>query len=407
MQGTSVSSGSLIYVFVDYYPNPYKPYFDTQFLELIGRGYRLKIFAFGSYRSTINKEVASYNLEKLVCFYPSTLKDMPRRWKEFGTVLIKTPFSLLRRFWCLGSEGDSVKESFMYMARGATLPAEAPKICLVHNLTVGKMFPFLKRIYPRSHVVMFFHGGEIPKTPVVARSIRVFEAMDAVFTNTEFSRRQAIQRGCPAEKVNVVPVGFHLGDYVPTELKRYRIGRRLRLVSIGRLGEEKGYCFALQAVKTLVSEGHDLSYRIIGEGYLRQTLEHYVSEKGLGNVVSFAGELSKAEVIRELATADVLILPSVETATWAETQACVVQEALLMKLMVIATSAGGVPESIAPETSRFLVPPKNATAIADKIREIGKVSETELQALGQKGRDFVLSNYAIETVTDKLLEKYT
>ena len=117
----------------------------------------------------------------------------------------------------------------------------------------------------------------------------------------------------------------------------------------------------------------------------------HISGHSLEHTVSFAGELSKAEVVREPAAADVLVLPSVEAATCAETQTCVVQETLLMKLMVIATSIGGVPESIDPAMKSFLIPPRNTSVIADAIRQINKFSETELQTFGQKGRDFVVS----------------
>ena len=82
------------------------------------------------------------------------------------------------------------------------------------------------------------------------------------------------------------------------------------------------------------------------------------------------------------ANADVLILRSLETAPWSETQACIVQEALLMKLMVIATSIGGVSESIDPAMTSCLIPPRNNSAIADAIGQNNKISETELQTFG-------------------------
>ena len=128
----------------------------------------------------------------------------------------------------------------------------------------------------------------------------------------------------------------------------------------------------------------------------------HISGHGLEYTMRVAGELSKAEVVRELAAADALIILSLETVTWPETQVCVVQEAVLMKMLDVATSAGGVPESIAPEMSRFLVQPNNATAIADTIRQIGNISETEMQVLGEKGKHSFISHYSIEKVNDKL-----
>src|SRR5690606_17896531 len=46
-----------IYVFVESYPNPYKPYYDHQFADLLRKGHDLTIFAAGAESGVLNPKV--------------------------------------------------------------------------------------------------------------------------------------------------------------------------------------------------------------------------------------------------------------------------------------------------------------------------------------------------------------
>ena len=122
---------------------------------------------------------------------------------------------------------------------------------------------------------MYFHGGEVGGVKRVTRDAELFNQMQAVFSNTNFSKNQAISRGCPPERAVVMPVGFDLEDYPAEKPKSYHIGGTLRLISIGRLSEEKGLVFALDAISELIAEGYKrIHYTIVGRGlqdiYLRE-----------------------------------------------------------------------------------------------------------------------------------------
>jgi hypothetical protein len=43
-----VKRGMRIYAFAEYYLDPFKPYFDTQFTHWVSEGHELRVFAFGS-----------------------------------------------------------------------------------------------------------------------------------------------------------------------------------------------------------------------------------------------------------------------------------------------------------------------------------------------------------------------
>lgn len=395
-----------IYVIIERYPNPYKPYIDTQVVEFLRLGHDVTIFAGGAYRNTIHAEVRRYRLEERARYYPETLKDLPKHLLPSLFRLSRAPVSRFCRMRQAIEKSWSPKFRLMAMARMLALPETAPDLCLVHNLSTVASFPFLTRYYPESRVVMYFHGGEVGGAPRVTGENRLFADMHAVFTNTEYSKGLAIERGCPPDLVKILPVGFSLSDYIVPPNKSYRPAGKLRLVSVGRMGQEKGFDIAIDALRQLVAGGYtNVHYKLVGSGQRFKALTAYVRENRLEDYVSLVGEMEKREVVQALADSDVLILPSLITETWAETQACVVQEAMLMGLSVITTVAGGVPESIAPEMKAFSVLPGDAAAIRDRIIQILGMSGEDLRRLGVAGRRFVTENYDIVNLTQRLLSQ--
>lgn len=75
-----------------------------------------------------------------------------------------------------------------------------------------------------------------------------------------------------------------------------------------------------------------------------------------------------------------------------------------MRALVITTRTGGVPESI-PEAMRpFSVPEADPGALADAIAAIHALREDQLRALGEECRRFVVENYDIRKLNDRLIE---
>jgi glycosyltransferase involved in cell wall biosynthesis len=179
----------------------------------------------------------------------------------------------------------------------------------------------------------------------------------------------------------------------------------LRLISAGRLSDEKGMAITLEAVKNVMQSGMtNIHYVIVGEGHLRPQLEAYVRDNGMTNHVRFTGTLTSNELFREVADADALLLPSIKWGTFVENQARIVQETLLLKTAVISSDIGGVPESI-PDTWRaFSIPPENVAAWTDAIVRFEKIPAAELVRMGDEARAWVMKHYDIRVINDRLLK---
>jgi len=395
-----------IHVFTHRYPVAFKPYYDTQFADLVRSGHELIIFAAGGDAWLLNGKVVRYRLLERTRRFPTTLSTIPRHLAGMATGVAADPATLLRDVRGVVGVGGGVRRTIAHVARMLTVRGGRPDLCLVHGLGTALMFPWLGRIHPGTPVAMYYHGGEVPlvRPHADAAAADAFGRMDVIFTNTEFSRRQAIERGAPPDRVHVLPVGFALEDFDDVAPRSYRPGGRLRLLAAGRLSEEKGLRYALEALALLVNRGIiDVQLAVAGDGYDRASLEQFVRDNGLERYVGFLGTLPADHLSRVMAQADVLLLPSVPHGNWMETQACVVQEAMLMRAIVVTTAIGGVPESIPPQMRRFMVPPGDAPAIARAIAAIRDLDPADLAALGRAGRAFVARNYDIRRLNERML----
>ena len=393
-----------ILVVTEYYPVVYKPYYDTQFAALLEQGHDVRIWAARPLDAVRNEKVQRYGLESRTRYYPATLRDIVRTANNVAGPVLRHP----RAAWTSARASDRGTWRYRLVAALRQMCVFDPTadLCIVHGLGAAVQFPGLRRMYPDIPLALYFHGGEVPHTGQWSRQATsdAFGMFDVVFTNTEFSRARTIERGCPSSKVRVLPVGFDLGDYPLDSSRRYRVGGELRLMSAGRMSEEKGLHFALEAVARLVDAGHDnIRYDLAGDGYCRPALEEMVKSQRLQRHVRFLGPLTTDSLIRKLARVDALLLPSMTLGPWSETQACAVQEAMLSGAAVITARTGGVPESIPPAMAEFVHDEGDIEGIMTAIRRLSHLSTSRLEALGVAGRNFVTQNYEINKLNQRML----
>lgn len=394
-----------IFVFTEHFPNPFKPYLNTQFEQFLNDNHKLSIFAMSSYWDPLDPKITELGLDLLIHYLPTTTSSLPAFFAGSTKALLRNPFMRVSAALRLINPSVAFKRNLIFFFRMLQLPLSSPDLCLVHNLLTMCGLSFLPSLYPGVPVALYYHGGELPGMPEVSstNAEAAFDAADVVFTNTENSKSQAISRGCPSQKIVTIPVGFNISEFRSLKNRQYFSHGMLRLLSIGRLSEEKGLIYALKGLIQLKIQGiTQWQYRIVGNGPAETELINFVKENGISHKVQFLGVLSTKEVLSELEQADALLLPSIPVGTCQETQACVVQEAMLMKTLVITTNIGGVPESIAPQMQRFSVPPQDPFAIAKCIKELMTLDQSQWKILGEACRDFAVSKYDISRLNEKL-----
>ncbi len=177
--------------------------------------------------------------------------------------------------------------------------------------------------------------------------------------------------------------------------------RGLRLITVGRLHTSKGYDVLLEALGQLQADGVAFDLTMIGDGPDRQDLVDQAERLGLADRVTFTGSLGEREIIDAMRKSDVFVLSS-----HAEPLGVVSMEAMSMEVATIATDAGGVGEIITDNQDGKLVPPGDAQALADAIRELAE-DEALRQRLAKAGRASIIRNFDSRRGAATLFERLT
>ena len=171
----------------------------------------------------------------------------------------------------------------------------------------------------------------------------------------------------------------------------------VRLVSVGRLVEQKGQLLLLEAVAQLRDELPNLHLTLVGDGDMRKEVEASIKAHGLESHVTVTGWVDEHRVRAELAAAHALVLPS-----FAEGLPVVVMEAMAAGRPVIATYIAGMPELVEPGKTGWLVPAGSVSALAATIRKMAKAPSDQLATMGLAGRARVLLAHNSDTEAGRL-----
>lgn len=88
----------------------------------------------------------------------------------------------------------------------------------------------------------------------------------------------------------------------------YFTDKRMKLLSIGRLSEQKNYELAINSAKLLKEKGLNFIWYILGEGHLRDILQGMIDKLDLTYYVKLAGE--KSNPYPYIASCDIFVQPS-------------------------------------------------------------------------------------------------
>lgn len=158
------------------------------------------------------------------------------------------------------------------------------------------------------------------------------------------------------------------------------INTELKVLSIGRSHWLKGYNYALDAFALLKQENIKFHYTIIGIDN-EEELIFQRNQLNLEEEVTFQKSVSFQKIITEMHEADIVLLPSVE-----EGIANVVLEAMALGTLVVSTDCGGMKEVVKDKENGFIVPTRNARAIADAILKVKDLSITAYDEMTKKAR---------------------
>ena len=205
-----------------------------------------------------------------------------------------------------------------------------------------------------------------------------------------------------AERIVSVPLGIDLGSHRRT--RSHGGGRGV--AAVGRMVEQKGFRFLVEAVAELERDRPLGRVTIAGGGPLRGDLVGLAGRIGVAGRIEFPGPLDPAATRELIESAEVFVMPSVIAADGnRDAIPVVVLEALALEVPVVATRVAGLPEVVRPAWGR-LVAPADPVALAAAIEELLALRPEERARMGAAGRAFVAEHHDADRQAARLLERF-
>ncbi|PIU41770.1 MAG: hypothetical protein COS99_03670 [Candidatus Omnitrophica bacterium CG07_land_8_20_14_0_80_42_15] len=167
---------------------------------------------------------------------------------------------------------------------------------------------------------------------------------------------------------------------------------------IARLSSVKGHKYLIEAMKYVIGQIPDAQLLIIGEGGIKADLVEMTNKFGISsNVYFFDSIVNTAE---PLSVMDVFVLPSIH-----EGLGLSIMEALAMKKAVVASDVGGINTIVKNNVTGFLVPSRNANALAESIIKLLK-DRSLRDKFGRDGRRLIEESFPLDLMAEKTEKVY-
>ncbi|HET9361518.1 MAG TPA: glycosyltransferase [Vicinamibacterales bacterium] len=172
---------------------------------------------------------------------------------------------------------------------------------------------------------------------------------------------------------------------------------------VSRLNHLKGVEDFLRAAAMLADRYPTVHFLVVGEAgepdvHYLTVLTRLADSLGIGGRVRFTG--LRSDVPAVLASSTVSVMPSLD-----EALSNVVLESMAAGVPTVATRVGGTPEAIADGVTGLLVPPGDATAMAEAIARVLK-DPGLAAALGCAGRRRIEERFSVDRMVEATEQLY-
>jgi glycosyltransferase involved in cell wall biosynthesis len=235
-------------------------------------------------------------------------------------------------------------------------------------------------------------GVQAPPTDprFIAKEEQEYEEADAIFVPSTFARQSFLDAGIEPRKVVAIPIGIRLEEFFPVPKR----DDTFRVLCVAMISLRKGTGYLLEAMSRLALPNSEVVLRGTVLPESRGILSPYEGQFKLQPPLPRSG-------MRDLySQASVLVLPSIEDGFGQ-----VIVQAMACGVPVIATTNTGGPDVITDGKDGFIVPIRDAGAIAERLEylyrnpkaraEMGRAALETVRAWNGWGRytSQVLSTY--------------
>lgn len=182
----------------------------------------------------------------------------------------------------------------------------------------------------------------------------------------------------------------------PEYVERYLSRDAMRVVHAGTIGITNALEVFFAAAEQLKARD-DIQFVLVGDGALKQ---QYMDQYGHLSNVQFAPKVSKHQVPSVLELADVVYFSAFPSLVWEYGQSLNKVIDYMLSGKPVVASYSGYPSMINEAGCGFFVPAGDVNALAKKLEELAALPKVEREAMGQKGREWLLQNRSYSKLTE-------
>ena len=305
-------------------------------------------------------------------------------WKNLGETLVGLAFAIgfAHRLSQANDRPDLIHAAW------ATMPATGAQ--LIRELT-GIPFSMGAHAYD-----VYQSGGDWLLSSKL-------QAANLVVTSSRATHDELLRRGARPERLSVVRWGL---DPFPTMVEPRTPREPLRVLSVARLVEKKGFFEQLSIYTEVKKSGMPFEVRIVGDGPLRKPLRARCKDLGLSGEVAFLGSLSFTQVLAQFAWADVFVFTD-KVAPDGDRDGLpnVILEAMATGTPVLSTNVSAVGEVVESTRNGILISLDNLQGWVDALLRL-RDDDDYFRRLCRSARQTVESQYDERACAQQLLDNF-
>lgn len=193
------------------------------------------------------------------------------------------------------------------------------------------------------------------------------------------------------DDVKIIPMGVDVAGIFKPSTESVRSSNELLFV--GRLVEQKGLQYLIQALPDILNMHPQVKLTIVGEGPERKKLQQVVVTLGLNDQVHFLGAIENSSLIKMYRRATLFVSPSL-----AEGLGLTLVESLACCCPVVATDLPAIRDVVIDGVTGLVCRQKNSADLAKKICFLLENPELR-KSFGESGRRHVQEHFDWEIIT--------
>ena len=393
------------------YPRLSETFIAQEIRALEKRGIELQLF---SLRHPTESSVHPIHreIEAEVCYLPEYIRDDPKRvYRAWKKIRKNAGYIAARQQFFKDLKRDFSVNRIRRFGQAMVLAAELPK-SIKHLYSHFMHTPASVTYYASMINQMSWSISAHAKDIWTIDDWEIREklaSIDWLVTCTSANVSHLKTLATEPEKVSLLYHGLDFDRFDEPELSDStrdgsQSGSKVRLVSVGRAVDKKGYDFLLKALAELPDDLH-WHFNHIGGGELLSELKSLADSLGIAHRISWKGALPQTEVLSLYRESDLFILPSrISDNGDRDGLPNVLMEAQSQQLACLSTNISGIPELIVHKETGWLVEQKDETQLADALNQL--ITDPDLRKkLAEAGFQRVRKSFSLDAGIDQLVEK--